>query len=118
MNWLNDVSATALKTITGCVLAVVLTVYFCMASYAGKTIDPILFGEMCVFAATIMGIAYAGFSKQRITDYGYVEAKGRADAQVAAAAVTPEPAPGAGLDPHSGSGAVRGLGVRPGIEGA
>lgn len=95
MKWLNDLNPTTLKTLTGCALAVILTIYFCVASYAGRPIDSIVFGEMCVFAGTVMGIAYAGFSKQRITDYGYVEAKGLADAKVAAASGA---APDAGND--------------------
>lgn len=78
MTSINDINATSVKVITGCIMAVLLTVYYAVSSYAGHTIEPVVFGEMCVFAATFSGIAYASQRMKRTTDYQYVAAQSAA----------------------------------------
>lgn len=93
---MNSINATTVKVITGCVMAVVLTIFYAVSSYAGHPVDAVAFGEMCVFAAAFSGIAYASQKMQRTTDYNYVAAQTAAQqaAQVATSAETPAPAAG------------------------
>lgn len=85
----NNLNPTNLKTVTGCLMAMGLVVFYCTATLLGKAIDWLVFGEVCGFSAAVMGVAYAGFRTQRTTDYGYLEKKGDADAKVAAATTPP-----------------------------
>lgn len=64
----SNVVSTTLKVLTGCILAIILTLYFCIASAFSIKIDPVIFGEMLTFAATFAGIAYASFRTKRLTE--------------------------------------------------
>lgn len=81
----NTISPIVLKTFVGCGMAVVLTLFYCSATWAAKPIDWLVFGEVCGFAAAFAGIAGWSFSTMRKTDYEYTKIKGEADAKVAAA---------------------------------
>jgi len=68
MNWLNNANSTTMKVATGCLMALILVLFYCIATASGKEIEPVAFGEALAFAATFAGIAYAQFAKKRETE--------------------------------------------------
>lgn len=82
---LTDAETVALKALIACAmeLSLLLTVCACMITHV--KVDAALFIEAAGFVCAVAGIAYTGFRTQRLTDYGYVEKKGEADAKVAEA---------------------------------
>ncbi len=69
MNWLTKVVSTTLVVVTGCVIAVAMTLFYMLATVLGKELDPITFGSMLAFAGSCMGIAYKQFKAKRETEW-------------------------------------------------
>jgi hypothetical protein len=95
MNPLNltDQETVGLKAIVACVMEFGLLVTVCVCMLYRIPLDSALFIEAAGFVCAVAGIAYTGFRTQRLTDYGYVEKKGQADAQVAEATKATLPTP-------------------------
>ena len=76
MNWLTKIVSTTLVVVTGCVIALVLTLFYMLATVLGKELDPITFGSMLAFSASCMGIAYKQFRAKRETAWALDEETG------------------------------------------
>lgn len=90
---MNTLNPTNLKVVTGCALAVIIVCAALAGSLFGHPIDVAILVELCLFDASILGIAAVSRAKDRVTDYGYVERTTDGAAKVAAAkaGVSPEP---------------------------
>ncbi|MBA3645333.1 MAG: hypothetical protein H0W63_04080 [Gemmatimonadaceae bacterium] len=118
---INTLNTTALKVVTGCVLAVMLVVFYCIVvAYQvgqGKDVDPILFGEVLTFAATFAGIAYKQFAKKRETEIisppetmaGNATTETVVEVPAAPVAPTPDAPPLVGLAPRRHANAPEAL---------
>ncbi len=67
MSWLTKVVSTTLVVVTGCTLAIGLTLFYMVATTLGKELDPITFGSMLTFAAAFAGVGYKQFKSKRET---------------------------------------------------
>lgn len=92
---LTDSEGVTMKTMLFCFLAVMFLATVCACMLLGKTVEGSLFVMIATFVCAIGGISYSSSLTQRLTDYGYVERKGEAQAKVAAATkpLPPPPAP-------------------------
>lgn len=95
MNILNltDAESVTLKTLIACSMEIVLLLTVCICMVRTVKVDSALFIEAAGFVCAVAGIAYTGFRTQRLTDYGYIEKKGDADAKVAEATKATPPTP-------------------------
>ncbi len=76
MTWLSKIVSTTLVVVTGCVLALVLTLFYMVATTLGREIDPITFGSMLAFAAAFSGVGYKQFRSKRETEWATDEETG------------------------------------------
>jgi hypothetical protein len=90
---LTDAESVVLKTIVACVMEFLLLITVCLCMALHITVDSALFIEASGFVCAVAGISYTAFRTQRLTDYGYVEKKGEADAKVAEATKATPPTP-------------------------
>jgi hypothetical protein len=104
--WINGVNSTSLKVVTGCVLAVMLTAFYCFVQsiqtlIKDEPIDPVILGEVLAFAAAFAGIAYKQFAKKRETEIVTPpQTTAEHAAPVATTALLPNPpVPQAGVQP-------------------
>ncbi len=67
MKWLESIVSTTLVVLTGCVLAVLVILFYMVATLFGKDLDPILFGSVLAFVGSCMGIGYKQFKAKRET---------------------------------------------------
>lgn len=69
MSWLQKIVSTTLVVVTGCVLAIALTLFYMVVTTLGKDIDPVTFGSMLAFAAAFAGVGYKQFKSKRETEW-------------------------------------------------
>lgn len=90
---LTDAEGVAMKTMLFCFLSVMFLATVCACMLLAKPIEGSIFIMVATFVCAIGGISYGSFLTQRLTDYGYVERKGEAQAKVAEATKAPPAAP-------------------------
>lgn len=88
---LTEKDIAIMKGVTGCVMALMLAAFFCIASWFGKTVDATTYLEVCGLAAAFAGVAWASLRTIRTSDYEYKKIVGENDAKVAAAKAGPSP---------------------------
>lgn len=75
-NWLTKIVSTTMVVVTGCAIALILTLFYMVATMFGKDLDPVTFGSMLAFAASCMGIGYKQFKAKRETAWAEDEETG------------------------------------------
>ena len=75
-NWLTKIVSTTLVVVTGCLIAVALTLFYMIATVLGRELDPVTFGSMLAFAAACMGVGYKQFKAKRETAWAEDEETG------------------------------------------
>lgn len=67
MNWLKSIVSTTLIVITGCVLAISLTLFYMVATLLGVELNAVTFGSMLAFSGGFSGVGYKQFKAKRET---------------------------------------------------
>lgn len=67
MNWLNKIVSTTFIVVTGCIIAIVLTLFYMFATLLGTELNAITFGSMLSFSAAFSGVGYKQFKSKRET---------------------------------------------------
>jgi hypothetical protein len=76
MAWLQKIVSTTLVVVTGCILAILITLFYIVSTLLKVEIDPIVFGSMLAFIASCMGIGYKQFKAKRETQWAEDEETG------------------------------------------
>jgi hypothetical protein len=64
----NNIASTVLNALVGGVIAIIITLFFCIATLLKVTIDPTAFGMLLTFAAAYSGLAVKQFQVKRETE--------------------------------------------------